>query len=335
MTQPRLTIGIPTYNFGRFLGETLDAFLEEMPAGVEILVVDGASTDDTGQVVAARAARSPAVRYVRLEAKGGIDADVARTVDLAEGEYVWLFSADDVAKRGAVADALALIADEPDVVIVAHAGCTLDMEVIQDRYPIIDRDALDMRVHDAESRDRYLARAVTSEAFFSFLSGLIIRRESWAAASTPDRFFYGSCWGHAARLLAMTNAQGLRIRIESRPLLYRRGDNDSFLTSGVAARFALAIEGWHRIFADIFGPDAPELGHLKRVMRNEFRLKSFLSARLSEKDVAERDWLRRQFDQIYGRSPADRARRAVMRYLPRPAICALIKGKGLLRRIAR
>ncbi len=332
--RPRLTIGIPTYNFGRFIGETLDSFIDGLPAGVEILVVDGASTDDTADVVAARQARCEALRYIRLPARGGIDADVAKTVDMARGDYVWLFSADDVAMKGAVGKVLGLIADEPDVVIVAHAGCTIDMTVIQDRYPILDCADFDLIVGDAPTRARFFGHALTSEAFFSFLSGLVVRREAWTSAGIPPDFFFGSCWAHAARLLAIMQSRGLRVRVQTKPLLYRRGENDSFLTNGVVARIALAIEGWHRIFAENFGSDAPEMTQLKRVMRNEFRLKAFLMAKLSHGAAADqRDWLRRQFDMIYGPSAGDRMSRALLWYLPASAIRALAKVKGVWTRL--
>jgi abequosyltransferase len=47
----RLSICIPTYNFGEFIGETLKSVTDQARNGVEIIVVDGASTDNTAEIV--------------------------------------------------------------------------------------------------------------------------------------------------------------------------------------------------------------------------------------------------------------------------------------------
>lgn len=49
---PKLSICIATYNRGKFIGETLDSILVQMEPGVELLVVDGASPDNTPEVMA-------------------------------------------------------------------------------------------------------------------------------------------------------------------------------------------------------------------------------------------------------------------------------------------
>lgn len=47
----RLSICMPTYNFGKFIGETLESIMKQIPDGVEIVVLDGGSTDNTCDVV--------------------------------------------------------------------------------------------------------------------------------------------------------------------------------------------------------------------------------------------------------------------------------------------
>ena len=99
----RLSIAIPIYNFADFIVETLDSIVAQDGADeIEIVVVDGASTDATPQVMADYRARHPAVRYERLPAKGGIDRDMATAFALTTGEYCWLFSGDDIMRPGAL-----------------------------------------------------------------------------------------------------------------------------------------------------------------------------------------------------------------------------------------
>ena len=329
----RLTIAIPTYNFGRFIGETLDAFLTDLPDHVEILVVDGASTDDTATVVSARSDVG-AVRYIRLAKRGGIDADVATAIELAKGEYVWMFSADDLPEAGAVQRILELLATRPDVIVVAHSGWTIDMQLVHSRYPIIEGSDVRVELSDPKQRDALFARGVTSEVFFSFLSGLIIRRGAWVEAPIEPGFFYGSCWAHAARLLATAARFRLDVLVHVEPLVRRRGDNDSFLTAGLVARYALAIEGYRAIFDAVFGTDAPEQRHLRRVMRNEFSLNKFLNAKLAHgRSVDERDHLRRLFDMIYPDRRGYSMARATLWFMPTPVIIVLKNVRGLATRV--
>src|SRR5580658_6364649 len=79
----RLSICIPTYNFGAFIGETLESIAAQLQDGVEVVVLDGGSTDETAEVVGAFAQRHPQIRYHRQPERGGIDRDMARTVALA------------------------------------------------------------------------------------------------------------------------------------------------------------------------------------------------------------------------------------------------------------
>ncbi len=83
MNKTALSICIPIYNFGAFIGETLASILPQATDEVEVLVVDGASTDNTPEVIAAIQRTFPGLRYNRLEKKGGIDRDMARSVELA------------------------------------------------------------------------------------------------------------------------------------------------------------------------------------------------------------------------------------------------------------
>ena len=92
MSGIRLSVCIPTYNFGRFIGETLESIVRQATEEVEIVVLDGGSTDNTTEVVEGFRDAFPRLRYYRQDFKGGIDRDMAKSVELARGEYCWLFS---------------------------------------------------------------------------------------------------------------------------------------------------------------------------------------------------------------------------------------------------
>jgi abequosyltransferase len=123
MSFPLLSICIPTYNFGKFIGITLDSITQNLREGVEVVILDGGSTDDTGRVVAQRQHDYPQIKYHRQEFRGGIDRDIAKVVSLSSGKYCWLFSADDIMKPGVVSKVLDGLQSNCDIYLCEHTLC--------------------------------------------------------------------------------------------------------------------------------------------------------------------------------------------------------------------
>jgi abequosyltransferase len=265
---PRLSICIPTYNFGAFIGETLESIVPQLVDDVEVVVLDGGSTDNTTEVVEAIQHRHPAVRYIRQDERGGIDRDLARTVELARGEYCWIFCADDIMRPDAVAQLLERLRSGADVYLCGLTRCTLDMTPVTEHR--VARIAADQEFDLSSERDRrlYFGRAQTTTAFFSFAGSLIIKKERWDAAG-PDEEFFGSLWAHVAQIFRMLPS-GLRLHYIAVPLLYKREGNDSFLDRGIVHRWAKAIDGYHRIASTYFPDDSREARDIRRVVTNEF-----------------------------------------------------------------
>jgi glycosyltransferase involved in cell wall biosynthesis len=87
-----VSLVIATFNHARLLGEAIDSALAQTLEGVEIIVVDDGSTDDTPSLLARYADR---VRVIRQHNRG---LPAARNTGLAaaRGTYVAFLDADDV-----------------------------------------------------------------------------------------------------------------------------------------------------------------------------------------------------------------------------------------------
>ena len=276
----QLSICIPTYNFGKFIGQTLDSILPNLTENVELIILDGGSTDDTEQVVAQRRHDVPSIIYHKQGFRGGIDRDISKVVSMARGEYCWLFSADDVMIPGAVAKVLTSIQSTCDIYLCEQILCDIDMHVLT-HYPIFGhiRSQEIFNLSDAGQRERYFSDARTSEAFFSFLSGPIFRRALWERGGGIPDSFYETCWALAGRFLSMV-PQGLVVHYLGEQLIYKRGGVDSFREHGMVNRLRISVEGFSHIADTIFGKDSPESYHMRRVIRNEWTLRSILSIKL-------------------------------------------------------
>src|SRR5580700_3499860 len=176
----RLSICIPTYNFGKYLPATLDSILCQIEPNMEIVIVDGASTDNTEEVVKSYQSNYPQIIYEKLSVRGGIDKDMARSVSLARGEYCWLFSSDDIMKPDAISKISREITSNLDIYLVGFTIHSIDFKKIVCKHPIFDSEinvVYDLSKH--EQRKLFFSKAITTTAFFSFMSSLIIKKTSW------------------------------------------------------------------------------------------------------------------------------------------------------------
>jgi glycosyltransferase involved in cell wall biosynthesis len=166
---PRLSICIATRNRAQFLGATLENLTASSEPGVEIVILDGASTDETAEVVK----RFPSVRYQRQEVNGGVDRDYAAAVALASGEYCWLMSDDDFVKPHAMKRVLDELATNPGLVVVNAELRTPDMSEVLDpsRLPFTDD-----RTYTPADHERLF---VDTCGFLTFIGGVVIRRRAF------------------------------------------------------------------------------------------------------------------------------------------------------------
>lgn len=268
-TPTSLSICIPIYNFAKFIPETLETIVQQDGADeVEIVILDGASTDDTPQVIDRFKEKFNNIKYVRMPAKGGIDRDMAKSVEHSSGQYCWLFSGDDWMLDGALRKALDQIKSGHDLYLCKH----LEWIAYQSKWvewPTIDESEEKVfELSDKKTRLEYFRKAVNTEAFFSFMGGLIVKRATWDRVPLNEAFV-GSCWAHAARMLELS-LSGLTVKPLTGPYLRRRPGNDSFAGKGMIERFRISIEGYHRIADTFFGHRSVEAFHVRRVIRHEF-----------------------------------------------------------------
>ncbi|MCF6509194.1 glycosyltransferase family 2 protein [Blastococcus sp. MG754426] len=96
MSDPLVSILVPTYNGERFLRPALRSALEQSYREIEVLVGDDASTDRTAAILAEFAAGDPRVRVIRHDTNLGGFGNPRRLLELARGEYVKFLLHDDV-----------------------------------------------------------------------------------------------------------------------------------------------------------------------------------------------------------------------------------------------
>jgi len=117
--QPWLSILIPVYNVEPYLRECLASVLSQSLEGVEIVVVDDASTDGSSAILAeVQAATGSRLVLHRHEQNAGISATRNSLIASSQGRYLWFLDSDDLMMPGAIEGArLALQKHAPDMLL--------------------------------------------------------------------------------------------------------------------------------------------------------------------------------------------------------------------------
>lgn len=105
---------VPVFNGQAYIAQAIQSCLNQTVRGIEVVVVNDGSTDNTERIVNAMAAQDKRVKQIVQENKGRC---VARNVGnlAASAPIVFVLDADDIALPNRVADCLALWKKDPGI----------------------------------------------------------------------------------------------------------------------------------------------------------------------------------------------------------------------------
>jgi abequosyltransferase len=211
----KLSICIATYNRGAFIGETLDFILVQMTPGVELVIVDGASPDNTPEMMAEYLLRYPEIRYYREQENSGVDVDYDKAVGYAKGEYCWLMTDDDLLRPGAVARVIESINGEPDLIVVNSEVRNIDFSK---RYVERSLNFPVDKEYGANDGEKFFTEVAS---YLSFIGGVVIKRQSWLARDRAR--YYGTLFVHVGVIFQHPPIE--KVRVIAEPLITIRYGN--------------------------------------------------------------------------------------------------------------
>jgi abequosyltransferase len=222
MTVPKLSICIATYNRGKFIAETLDSILCQIPSNVELIVVDGASPDDTSQVMAQYISRYSHIRYFREQENSGIDRDYDKAVGYATGEYCWLMTDDDLLHPGAIRRVLDALNGDVDLLVVNSEVRNADLSVVLEPRRINLEQDREYNHAEAETAFSELANSL------SFIGCTVVRRDVWMARDRAS--YYGTLFVHVGVIFQSPPLE--RIKVIAQPQIIIRYGNAMWTARG-------------------------------------------------------------------------------------------------------
>lgn len=113
---PLVSIIIPSFNQGCFIRDTIESCLAQDYRPLEVIIIDGASTDGTVEILREYDGTRE-IRWLSEKDSGVVEA-VNKGFDLARGEIAGIQSSDDVYLPGAFAQAVREFSGYPELGIV-------------------------------------------------------------------------------------------------------------------------------------------------------------------------------------------------------------------------
>ena len=225
----RLSICIATRNRSKFLVETVKCILDQITNEVEIVIVDGASTDDSKAEIESLNQSSKRLRYFYEDTNSGVDGDFDKSVGYALGKYCWLFSDDDLLQPNAISSVINSLKADPQLLVVNSSIHTKYFEKILS-YGVL-------KFHENRSFDGLGEQAFLELApYLSFIGAIVVERDFWL--SRERKVFHGSAFAHIGVLFQSPLPS--KVQVLAEPLIKIRYGNSEWAPRG----FEIWLRQW-------------------------------------------------------------------------------------------
>jgi len=92
----KISVCIPSYNYKRYLSQAIESVLNQTYQNFELIIVDDASTDGSGELIKEYAEKNAKIKYIRNKRNIGMVKNWNKSISLAKGKYISILHADDV-----------------------------------------------------------------------------------------------------------------------------------------------------------------------------------------------------------------------------------------------
>lgn len=228
MSNPLLSISIPTYNRAKFLDECLESITsqfttKEILSDVEIVISDNGSSDNTAEIVEKFKKHFTNIHYYKNSTNLGFDRNLLNVVEKSSGRYCITLGDDDTLFPDSISFLLTTLKKHNDVpyFMLNCWGYDHNMKnpVTANPNRILDSDKSYMTLNDFVITIKDYSELVGS---FGGISVQLFNREKWIQFKDFDKYIDTQAV-HLFVLLSVYKNE--KFMIIAKPLVKTRNDN--------------------------------------------------------------------------------------------------------------
>lgn len=193
-TNPLISVIIPNYNYGRYLGQAIDSVLGQTYKNVQLIVVDNESTDNSVEI----ADRYGEALTLIRKPHGGVSS--ARNLGLAQatGEYICFLDSDDTWLPEKLASQLeALHSTNAGVVYAGVNLCDQKMK----------KEAVLKPKYRGKCADKFLKYPTSAIILLGCSNAMIKREIAFKVGGFNTSLHFSADWDYFRRICDLTEAE--------------------------------------------------------------------------------------------------------------------------------
>lgn len=114
---PKVSVYIPTYNYGKYLEAAIDSVLSQTYQNFELIIVNDASIDNT-EMVLQRYKNNPKIEIIKNKRNLGFVRSAIKAINVSKGEYIMRLDADDYLDENALMIMVNILDNHPEIGMV-------------------------------------------------------------------------------------------------------------------------------------------------------------------------------------------------------------------------
>ena len=246
-----LSICIPTLNRSTYLYGLLENISYEinkynLSNDLQIVIVDGNSTDDTELMVNSYDLKCDK-KYFRRQFREGIDKDIIKSIELSDSEYCWLFSDDDFFTDGAIKYVIDMLNTNKEL---SGCFCNRTSYDFQMQYNVAEISHWPGKVIKNNSLFTNKSECIKLIGMdFGFISSQIINRNKWLESLGNEDYgdLYKTYYFMVHVFFKMMNENFKWLYIQKELVMQRTGNDTLLNNEGVIKRQHIEHESFEKI----------------------------------------------------------------------------------------
>lgn len=178
---PKVSVVIPNYNYGRYLEARIESVLAQTYQNFEIILLDDASTDNSGEVLEKyRYFDKVSVCEINDRNTGSPFLQWKKGIGMSRGEYVWIAESDDLVDKHFLEKTVDLLENYPSASFCFTGAVVIDkdgnpMRKEYDRWTWLQRKS--RKGYAVFPGTRYIAGNLYWKNYVYNASGVVFRRD--------------------------------------------------------------------------------------------------------------------------------------------------------------